>query len=87
MIGETTYIDTGVRMYERVIVAGYPTDRHGRKCRCHLDRARQRIEMSELVPEDERQALTCRVIEAELGITSVSLVPFVGEIRADGSPS
>lgn len=86
-MSDVTYIDTGARLYERVVVPGYPVDRHGRQCRCHLDRARQRIEIGDVVPEEERDALTCRVVEAELGITSVRLVPVIGVARADGSPS
>lgn len=78
------FIDTGNRLFEHVTVNGFPRAPDGTPCRCHVDLSSQKIEVSDTVPLDDREALVCAAIEDATGVKVSRLVPFVGSVRADG---
>lgn len=77
-------IDIAGRSFRQVIVPGYAHSPQG-DCLCHLDRTHQRIEVSELVPLDDRDLVVCEAIERETGQSGLQLIPVIGAVRADGS--
>lgn len=84
--GDHVCIEVEGRPLRQVVVHGYAHSPQG-DCLCHLDRTHQRIEVSELVPLDDRDLVITEAIEQATGQKGLKLVKITGVARADGSDS
>lgn len=75
------YVESpGGRLYEVVVVSGYPT-KNRRRFRCLIDSDSQRIEVSDKVAAEERSEVIARALSGVFGGSTWCLVPVVGRVR------
>lgn len=74
------YLEFAGREFEYVVVHPWPRDSRGRVCRCHVDLAKQLIEVGGNVPMDDREALVRETMQQALGFKGVRLVPVLASV-------
>lgn len=65
------------RLYEVIVVSGYPSNHEGHRGCCHVDHDGQRVEISAHVPEHRRPHV---IAEALTGVSGYRLVPVRGPV-------